>query len=94
MITGSGEQNDKEVLESSFARLMQMYMFVTEVLQESKYHYPGLRWHTSAFSLSVQLLRGRARKVWYWQLTRGPLVKGSQKWVQLVGMFTNQNQNN
>ena len=39
MISSSGEQNDEEVLETSFARLMQMYMFVIEVLQKSKYHY-------------------------------------------------------
>ena len=38
MITSGGEQNNKEVLETSFARLMQMYMFVIEVLQKSKYH--------------------------------------------------------
>ena len=38
MITSSGEQNDKEVLETSFVRLMQMYMFVIEVLQKPKYH--------------------------------------------------------
>ena len=42
MIFSSGEQNDKEVLETSFPRLMQMYMFVIEVLQKSKYHYPHL----------------------------------------------------
>ena len=53
MITSSGEQNDKEVLEASFVRLMQMYMLVIEVLQKSKYHYPHLPWHTSVFSLRV-----------------------------------------
>ena len=53
MITSSGEQNDKEVLEKSFARLMQMCMFVIEVLQKSKYHYIHLLWHTSVFSLRV-----------------------------------------
>ena len=52
MISSSGEQNDKEVLETSFAGLMHMYMFVIEVLQKSKYHYPHLPWHTS-FSLRV-----------------------------------------
>ena len=38
MITISGKQSDKEV-ETSFDNLMQMYIFVIEVLQNSKYHY-------------------------------------------------------
>ena len=41
MITSARKQNDKEV-ETSFVHLMQMYMFVIEVLQKSKYLYlPG-----------------------------------------------------
>ena len=44
MISSSGEQNDKEVLETSFAALMHMYMFVIEVLQKSNiitHTFPG-----------------------------------------------------
>ena len=94
MISSSGEQNDKEVLETSFARLMQMYMFVIEVLQKSKYHYPHLPWHTSVFSLRVYncSVVGEGKcGIDNWQ--GGPLAKASQRWLQLV-MFTNQNQFN
>ena len=70
MITSSGKQNDKEV-ESSIVHFMQMQMFVIEVLQKSKYHYPALPgtppgrpWALASFlSSSVQLPCGRARKV-------------------------------
>ena len=63
MISSSGEQNDKEVLETSFARLMQMYMFVIEA-EVKILPTPSLA-HLSFFPSSVQLLCGRARKVWY-----------------------------
>ena len=36
MITSSGNQNDK-VVETSIVHLMQMYMFVIEVLQKSTF---------------------------------------------------------
>ena len=50
MITSSGKQNDKEV-ETFFVHFMQMYMFVIEVLQKSKYHYPApTRENTRAFA--------------------------------------------
>ena len=94
MISSSGEQNDKEVLETSFARLMQMYMFVIEVLQKSKYHYPHLPWHTSVFSLRVYncSVVGQGKcGIDNWQ--GSPLAKASRRWLQLV-MFTNQNQIN
>ena len=64
MISSSGEQNDKEVLEASFARLMQMYMFVIEAEVKISLPTPSLA-HLSFFPSSVQLLCGRARKVWY-----------------------------
>ena len=44
MITSSEKQSDKEV-ERSFVHLMQMYMFVIEVLQKSKYHDLAPPWH-------------------------------------------------
>ena len=69
MISSSGEQNDKEVLETSFARLMQMYMFViiySSGIAEVKISLltPSLA-HLSFFLSSVQLLCDWARKVWY-----------------------------
>ena len=57
MITSSGKQSDKEV-ETSIVHLMQMYMFVIEVLQKSKYHYqhlpgtlPGWPWALAGLAL-------------------------------------------
>ena len=46
MISRSGEQKDREVLETSFARLMQMYMFVIEVCRSQNiitHTFPGTR---------------------------------------------------
>ena len=70
MISSSGEQNDKEVLETSFARLMQMYMFVIEVLQKSKYHYSHFPGTTQffPFECTTALWSGKESVV----LTRGP----------------------
>ena len=67
MITSTRKQNDKEV-ETSFVHLMQMYMFVIEVLQKSKYLFlPGTpqggRKHLEFFSSHVQLSCGQARKM-------------------------------
>ena len=95
MISSSGEQNDKEVLETSFARLMQMCVIEERGIAEVKISLPTPSLaHLSFFPSSVQLLCGRARKVWDWQLTRGPFGQSQSKWLQLVGMFTNQNQIN
>ena len=52
MITSSGKQNDKGV-ETSIVHLMQMYMFVIEVLQKSKYNYPASSWLTSGAALGI-----------------------------------------
>ena len=52
MITSSGKQNNKEV-ETSIVHPMQMYMFVIEVLRNSKYHYPAPSWHTSEAALGI-----------------------------------------
>ena len=52
-------------------------------------------WHTPVFSLRVfnSSVVGQGKcGIDNWQ--GGPLAKASQRWLQLVGMFTNQNQIN
>ena len=70
-----------------------MFVRASEVLQKSKYHYPS--WHTPVFSLRVfnSSVVGQGKcGIDNWQ--GGPLAKASQRWLQLEGMFTNQNQIN
>ena len=45
MIASSGKQK----VETFFVRHMQVYMFVIEILQKSKYHYPALSLAHSIF---------------------------------------------
>ena len=77
-------RSDKDA-ETSFAHLMQMYMFVRGTAQvkislpspclAQPWMPPGSRHLQVIFSSSVQLLCGRARKLWYLQAS--PLAKAS-----------------
>ena len=72
-----------------------MFVRASEVLQKSKYHYPFLAHPVFSLRVFNSSVVGQGSVV----LTTDKgalwaLAKASQRWLQLVGMFTNQNQIN
>ena len=72
MITSSGKQRDKEV-ETSFVHLMQMCMFVIEILQKSK--YPSKDLQVFFFKCTTALWSSKENVIF----TRGPFGQSLSK---------------
>ena len=79
MISSSGEQNDKEVLETSFARLMQMCVIEVRGIAEVKISLPTPSLAHLSFSLRVyncSVVGQEKCGIDNWR--GGPLAKASQ----------------